>query len=443
MDDDVRLVELTDVIRRTLRSRTSDPHLIEDITQDAVLRVAVAQPQLEPEALRAYAIVTARNGLMAHHRKQSVASRHAHRVVDYTTLDGAEELTLEREETDALAQALDTLADGDRRLLLDHEVDGVGVAELADRHAASSGAIAMRLARARAVLRLEFLLSFRRVTLPTDRCRQVLLAISAGDQRRQLTLDASEHLIGCEACAQLSEPLVERRRGAAAWWFLPVPAWIARLGRKIRDSRPAQAVTALVIAVVVAATALAVPAGHGSTRSATPESSTSALLAPSTTTAAPPQASASAQPAETSPPTAAATSATAAPPAPAPPACPPLAAAFEAVPPPTCLYTLVGMAVVEVPANEGFWIRSTDGAPMWVHLVGHGESPQHVVAGETVTLHASVVAVTTPAAGGLPADQADRLAARPVFLAVRYQDLTIDGGASPAAPPVPTAGAPG
>ena len=148
MGDD-GLVELTAVIRRSLRSRTSDPHLVEDTTQETMLRVAAAQPNLEPGALRAYAIVTARNSFNAHLRNESIARRHAHRVVDYTTLDGAEALTLEREETDALAQALEVLDESDRRLLLDHEVDQVDVATLATRDDTSAGATAMRLPRRR------------------------------------------------------------------------------------------------------------------------------------------------------------------------------------------------------------------------------------------------------------------------------------------------------
>jgi hypothetical protein len=69
----------------------------------------------------------------------------------------------------------------------------------------TSGAIAMRLARARATLRLEFLLAVRRVELPTDRCRLVLLALSAGDRRRQPKLDAAGHLDTCPTCAALAQ----------------------------------------------------------------------------------------------------------------------------------------------------------------------------------------------------------------------------------------------
>jgi serine/threonine-protein kinase RsbT len=40
----------------------------------------------------------------------------------------------------------------------------------------------------------------------------VLLAISSGDRRRQREVDAARHLLECDLCARLSEPLVSRGR---------------------------------------------------------------------------------------------------------------------------------------------------------------------------------------------------------------------------------------
>ena len=45
---------------------------------------------------------------------------------------------------------------------------------------------------------------------PTQRCRPVLLALSGGDRRRQREVDAGRHLLECEVCATLSEPLLQR-----------------------------------------------------------------------------------------------------------------------------------------------------------------------------------------------------------------------------------------
>ena len=80
--------------------------------------------------------------------------------------------------------------------------------------------MAAQLARARAKLRINYLLAIRAIDLPTDRCQSVLNALSAGDRRRQRALDAGGHLLDCKVCAALSNPLTERRRALAG--FLPL-----------------------------------------------------------------------------------------------------------------------------------------------------------------------------------------------------------------------------
>lgn len=80
--------------------------------------------------------------------------------------------------------------------------------------------MAAQLARARAKLRVNYLLAIRAIDLPTDRCQAVLNALSAGDRRRQRALDAGGHLLDCKVCAALSNPLTERRRTLAG--FLPL-----------------------------------------------------------------------------------------------------------------------------------------------------------------------------------------------------------------------------
>ncbi len=72
--------------------------------------------------------------------------------------------------------------------------------------------MAAQLARARARMRVEYVLVLRGVELPSDSCRSVLLALSIGDQRRQKALDAGSHLLSCATCAELSEPLLARKR---------------------------------------------------------------------------------------------------------------------------------------------------------------------------------------------------------------------------------------
>ena len=59
-------------------------------------------------------------------------------------------------------------------------------------------------------MRVEYLLALEQTEPPTDRCRPVLLALSSGDRRRQLEVDAAGHVLTCDLCARLSEPLTAR-----------------------------------------------------------------------------------------------------------------------------------------------------------------------------------------------------------------------------------------
>ena len=84
-----------------------------------------------------------------------------------------------------------------------HQLAGRGLGSTA-------GAVAAQLNRTRARLRVEYLLALEQTEPPTDRCRPVLLALSGGDRRRQREVDAARHLLDCDLCARLSEPLTGR-----------------------------------------------------------------------------------------------------------------------------------------------------------------------------------------------------------------------------------------
>ncbi len=251
------MADVEAVVRRTLAARTRDQHLIEDLTQETLARLTGTEHRFSPDAERAYAVVTARNLLVSHFRRQSVRGRHLHRLLDDEGSDDPAQATLDREESDAMTSALSQLDPADRDLLMRHEVSGTDLATLAGEANVTSGAIAMRLARARANLRLEFLLAFRRMMLPTNHCRPVLLAFAVGDRRRQAQLDADEHVRTCSACAQLVGPMTQRDRRIAGWLLIPVAEGLRRGWRALR-SHPVHAASAALIlagtgALVVAA----------------------------------------------------------------------------------------------------------------------------------------------------------------------------------------------
>ena len=260
------LADVAAVVRRTLAARTRDQHLVEDLTQETLARLADSEHRLPPDEQRAYAVVTARNLLASHYRGQSVRGRHLHRLVEHGGPDDPAQVTVDKEETDALTSALSQLPTIERDLLVRHEVGGTDLATLAGEANVSSGAIAMRLARARASLRLEFLLAFRRLELPTDRCRPVLLALAVGDRRRQAQLDADAHVAECPACAELVAPMTGRDRRIAGWLLIPIAEGLRRAWRALR-AHPVQAASG---ALTVAATGALFVAGRSAGDDAAP-----------------------------------------------------------------------------------------------------------------------------------------------------------------------------
>lgn len=178
--------------------------------QETVARVLAARARIEPGMLEPYAIATARNTVASLWRQNDRAARNAHRLYDPEQPEAADDAVIVTEQSTAMSQALGRLSDEERELLLAHEVTGQDTGTLAQAADSTAGAVAARLKRIRARLRVEYLLSLDNAEPPTERCRAVLVAISGADRRRQDELDAERHLLGCELCARLSEPLLQR-----------------------------------------------------------------------------------------------------------------------------------------------------------------------------------------------------------------------------------------
>jgi serine/threonine-protein kinase RsbT len=148
-------------------------------------------------------------------REQDRQRRHQHRVIDLRPPEAPDEDVLAREDRDAISQALTRLSERERHTLLAHEVSGQDTRSLAEELGSTAGAVAAQLNRTRARLRVEYLLAVERTEPLDERCRPVLLAISSGDRRRQREVDAARHLLECDLCARLSEPLMGRGRARA------------------------------------------------------------------------------------------------------------------------------------------------------------------------------------------------------------------------------------
>ncbi|WP_245159548.1 sigma-70 family RNA polymerase sigma factor [Blastococcus sp. CT_GayMR19] len=201
---------LIPMVRRIVAARVQDGPTADDLVQETLVRVLAAAPRVEPGMLESYAIVTARNVVASLWRERDRHRRNQHRVVDLLPEQTHDDGLVAQEEQNAVVQALARLSERERDTLLAHEVSGQDTRSLAGEIGSTAGAVAAQLNRTRARLRVEYLLALDQAEPPTERCRPVLLALSSGDRRRQREVDAARHLLECDLCARLSEPLMER-----------------------------------------------------------------------------------------------------------------------------------------------------------------------------------------------------------------------------------------
>jgi len=201
---------LIPMVRRIVGARVGAHPAAEDLVQETLVRVLAASDRIEPGMLEPYAIVTARNVIASMWREGDRQQRNQHRVVDLQPPAAPDEELLASEEQSAVAQALARLSEREQETLLAHEVSGQDTRSLASQNGSTPGAVAAQLNRTRARLRVEYLLVLEQAEPPTDRCRPVLYALSSGDRRRQREVDAARHMLECDLCARLSQPLMER-----------------------------------------------------------------------------------------------------------------------------------------------------------------------------------------------------------------------------------------
>jgi RNA polymerase sigma factor (sigma-70 family) len=230
------LRDLETPLRKFVATLVDNSHEVDDVVQDTMLRLLSAGERMESDSLTAYAFVVARNLVNSEYRRAETARRHAPVLIDRRQPDRPDDAAIANEESRALAEALSALPAPQRDLFLAHEAHEQPLVEVAAQHGTSAGALAAQLGRTRARLRLDYVLAFRRTRLASARCRQVLLALSAGDQRAQERLSAGRHLLTCETCAELSVPLFKRERalaGVVPWLALPTfYDWLKRLLRR-------------------------------------------------------------------------------------------------------------------------------------------------------------------------------------------------------------------
>ncbi|MDQ3979761.1 MAG: sigma-70 family RNA polymerase sigma factor [Actinomycetota bacterium] len=266
--------DLAPLVRRVIGERIADPATAQDLTQETLARLVAVERRLDPSALAPYAVVTARNAVRELGRRRERELRHGPRMLDPRQPEDPEERALQEEERRAVTAALERLPLTDRESLLAHDIEGVQARALAERLGTTPRAVSVRLSRARARLRVEYLLALRRVELPAPSCKPVLLALSAADKRQQRALGAGEHLVSCPTCAALSDPLVRRRRPLAALWpFLGLDHLVRWLRRTTRSHPAPTAAGAVAVTSVAVWAVMALGGGEAPTLFVQAESS--------------------------------------------------------------------------------------------------------------------------------------------------------------------------
>ncbi|MEO6503332.1 MAG: sigma-70 family RNA polymerase sigma factor [Jatrophihabitantaceae bacterium] len=209
-DQGIDIPELILLVRRVVTPRVPDQATADDLVQETLTRVLGAGDRVMDGMHGPYAIVTARNLVSSMWKKQELHRRNQHRLVDLPLDEHVDQGLLDGERRQAMTTALAQLSERDRQALVAHEVDGQDTSTLGSQLGLTAGAVAAQLHRARARLRVEYLLVSEGAEPSTDRCRPVLLSLSARDRRRQRELDTARHLLECDLCARVSQPLFER-----------------------------------------------------------------------------------------------------------------------------------------------------------------------------------------------------------------------------------------
>ena len=76
------ITDLLPLVRRVVAAKVRDPHLVDDLVQETLVRVMAARTRVEADTLAPYATVTARNLIASLGRSDDRARRMAHLLAD-------------------------------------------------------------------------------------------------------------------------------------------------------------------------------------------------------------------------------------------------------------------------------------------------------------------------------------------------------------------------
>lgn len=142
--------ELCIYVRRSFGAGPPEP---EDVAQAAFTRYAAVQDKGSVENPRAFLYATARNIVIDHHRHARTADTYARDIGAYAEHEGVTEISPERvllgkERLNRLLAFLGRMPERRRRVVLLNRMEGLSVAEVADRFGISEEAARKQIVRA-------------------------------------------------------------------------------------------------------------------------------------------------------------------------------------------------------------------------------------------------------------------------------------------------------
>lgn len=144
-----------EVLLRVARRLTGDVHLAEDIVQETLLRAYRAIDRFDGRYPRAWLLTILRNTAKNHWRKQEKVSDFSEEILESTAAPGADgrtgpqEIVLHDVLDPPVADALRSLSDRFRAVVILVDVDGLTYQEAADTLGIPIGTVMSRLHRAR------------------------------------------------------------------------------------------------------------------------------------------------------------------------------------------------------------------------------------------------------------------------------------------------------
>ncbi|MEW5727583.1 MAG: RNA polymerase sigma factor [Pseudomonadota bacterium] len=144
--------DLSPLLLRYFRLRAGDA--ADDLTQEALLRIQRGLPGFDGRSsMKTWAMAIARRVAADHFRRRRPAEASVTVEDAIDPAPGGEGLLAARQMSQCVRDQLDTLAPGDRRILLLHDVEDAGMAAVAKDCGCSDGTARVRLHRARKRLR--------------------------------------------------------------------------------------------------------------------------------------------------------------------------------------------------------------------------------------------------------------------------------------------------